>query len=365
MKVNTSIKASLFWLMGSLTLVVCLIFSSVSMLVAYMVEDEVLNRLLRQEARYLQQSGQLQPRLDYMQLYLDSHGLPEFIQQTLAEQPDETEFFTPDQSHYHLRHVYIQGKHGYLLADVSPLLMVTNMSQLLLSGLGALLALACFFSILLAFALSRRTSSPILQLAQQVQRLDEGESKVQLQACEWQNELGYLARTLQKNIRQLQTSLQRESHFTRDVSHELRTPLTIISNALTLAQGSGEHNPQLAEVKSQVLKMQQIVESLLALARAESVEQQQLDLNIEMEQSLLQLYSRLSECGFEIRLDLPASCKVQANRHLLHLLIVNIVENAMLYASESKLLVTGSTDSVCFSNQQDFPPCAQCHRTRC
>jgi len=355
MKNNSSIKASLFWVMGGLTLGICLFFSAVSMLVIYMVEDEVLDRLLTQEAKYLQQTGLLQPRVDYMQLYFSSQQLPEFVQQALIEIPEQTEFFTPDQSHYHLKHVYVQDKHAYLLAEVGQLLAVTNMSRSIFFSLGSLLLLASLLAMLLAYVLSRRTSLPILQLAEQVQKMDEGRHEVRLQACEWQNELGYLARTLQKNIQQLQASLTRESHFTRDVSHELRTPLTIINNALALAEKQGDNPRYLLEVKQQTHMMGQIVESLLALARAESISNQPLDLNIQLEQSLLQLYSRMTESQFEVKLDLPATCKVQANSHLLHLLVMNVVENAMRYASRPELLIEAGDGFIRFSNCQDLP----------
>ena len=69
-------------------------------------------------------------------------------------------------------------------------------------------------------------------------------------------------------------SLIRQQRFVNDVSHELRTPLTIIRGYVDLLESYGASDPELfkeavTSIKNSAQNMQNLVEGLLFLARAD------------------------------------------------------------------------------------------------
>ena len=84
-------------------------------------------------------------------------------------------------------------------------------------------------------------------------------------------ELRPVVSTLNELLERVNTSLQREQRFASQAAHELRTPLTAIKTHLQIAtrQSSGNARDALAQAEVGLVRMQNVVEQLLMLARIE------------------------------------------------------------------------------------------------
>lgn len=148
----------------------------------------------------------------------------------------------------------------------------------------SLALLVIYLSAWIAYRLSRRTLSPLVSLAQMMQRFEvKTNNFASLHLDEYtvvgvNDEVRILAKSLKIFTTRLQEQLLREREFTRDVSHELRTPLAVISGSLELLQKQTYPPLQqraLERMQVTTRDMQSLIETLLLLAREENQQAQQ------------------------------------------------------------------------------------------
>ena len=80
--------------------------------------------------------------------------------------------------------------------------------------------------------------------------------------------------TVKRALDKLEEGFKRESRFTSDASHELRTPVTVILGFADMLSRWGKSDPQILEeavesIRAEAENMQQLIEKLLFLARAD------------------------------------------------------------------------------------------------
>ncbi|MGL6160465.1 sensor histidine kinase [Microbulbifer sp.] len=356
MKIEHSIHRRVVTAFGAFTLLLCLVYTGICVLVAYVIEDQVLDNLLADEARYIEQrfraNGEIPPpRLPYVELYSESNPPPAGVPAALPEGTTRAEWFSDGERHFHLRRLSLDSDTSPILAaEVGRLLTVSRHSGELLWLLFAALLATSALALWLAYRLSSRTVRPVIALAEEVKDRQHGDAPLSLPSSADRDEIGFLARTLERSLNQLKLALRRESEFTRDVSHELRTAITIIKNTLALSHLRNLSPQETKELRTTVEAMENTISALLALARAESIEQRPFDLRPLLENRILALHSRVPERQFQVRLEIPDSYPVAGNSHLATLLIDNLLNNAVRHASRPQLRVREDGYALVFEN---------------
>ena len=96
-------------------------------------------------------------------------------------------------------------------------------------------AVALILTVLLSFYLAQTLASPIMQLAGSAAAMRQGEGRtgsVPLSLLSREDEIGILARDLQRAARDLWARIDTNERFAADVAHELRNPLTSVRSAI-------------------------------------------------------------------------------------------------------------------------------------
>ncbi|WEF34542.1 sensor histidine kinase [Pseudoduganella chitinolytica] len=325
------IRRRLFAALAGFTTLLCLGYTGLLLVVSYVTEDMLVDRLLAREAAALSaayaRDGQLAaPGLDLVRVYRSAAALPPPVRARVAAGHARGEIFAPDGAHYHLRTVHPAPGAApvWLVADVGPILVVSRLFQevgglLLLVALG-LVALALG----LAWWLARRLVAPLLQLAHDVRTLP-AQGRFAFAARRRGDEIGYLADKLGTALADLHAALARERAFTRDVSHELRTPLTVMKNALVAAPDA----QALAQLRAGVDDLAATVDVLFALARAERLPLAPFDLRGCIEDSLLRQPGCADWDEGRLELRLPGRVPVTGHRQLAMVLLDNCIGNAL------------------------------------
>jgi signal transduction histidine kinase len=349
-----SIRHGLFAALAGFTVLICVCYTGLALVISYVTEDMLVDRLLEREAAAMAAHFRLHgdippPGLDLIRVYRSAEALPPPVREQLAAGRERAEIFTGTGQHYHLRTLHLPAAPApqavYLLADVGPLLVVSHLFQevgwlLVLLALG-LIALA----LLLAYLLSRRLVSPLQVLAQEVRSLPQ-QGPAAFSARHRRDEIGYLAQKLGATVSELHASLRREHAFTRDVSHELRTPLTVLNNTLAQAHSRPLDGQEVAQLQAGLDEMGATIDVLFALARAEHIAHETVDLRACIEDSLLRLLEQGAWGDDSLALDLPDRLPVLGNRHLSMLLINNCLGNALFHGGPGSRLRLSFADGV-------------------
>ncbi|BCD99189.1 sensor histidine kinase [Marinagarivorans cellulosilyticus] len=325
MKFKQGIQQRISWFFGGFVLVLALSYSAASIVVAYIIEDEVLNRLVSLEIermqRHYQKTGSIAPpSAAYFTVYDSINSAPSEIAR-VAKANAAGEVFSASGRHYHIRNLRIGPSlpsyaNAILVADVTELLAVRNLPINIVVFLAGLIVLAITIALVGALVIAQRISSPIVALAEKVDGyeytglLKNGKStgakaKEDL-VVPLDNEVDYLTLTIESTFKKLQAVIERESQFNRDVSHELRTPLTEIINTLALTEQQRLNAKAVSQLACSAYKMKNIVDVLLALARAESTKTDTFPLLPLIEECVLNQYAKIKENNFKIECDLSA-----------------------------------------------------------
>ncbi|MDX8121435.1 HAMP domain-containing sensor histidine kinase [Janthinobacterium sp. GMG2] len=336
---SKSIRHRLFAALAGFTVLLCLCYTGLALVIAYVTEDMLVQRLLEREAavvsQHLRQHGELTPSgNDLTKTYVHYHDLPQVVREQVSPSAPRGEVFTTTGQHYHVLALDLvaagQPQRSYLLADVAPVLVVQRLAQevggVVLGVALALIALA----LLLAYWLARRLVLPLQRLAQEARQLAPG-SAVHFSERDRPDEIGFLARRLETTFAELQAVLQREQAFARDVSHELRTPLTLMHNTLALAEARPLGGQEQAQLRQSTDEMRATIDVLFALARAEQLPGDVVEMRGCMEQCLLRLLDEHPWDASLLTLDVPERLDVAGNGQLVMLLINNCLANALFH----------------------------------
>jgi heavy metal sensor kinase len=122
--------------------------------------------------------------------------------------------------------------------------------------------------------LSRRALTPIDRIIEDARSIGHYNLSRRLMAPRTGDELERLSETLNEMIARLEAAFQRITRFTADASHELRTPVAFIRTtaevALLQPRTAAAYRTAIGDIYDETLRMTELIENLLALARADS-----------------------------------------------------------------------------------------------
>ena len=212
----------------------------------------------------------------------------------------------------------------------------------------------------LAYWLSKRAVSPIVRLADVIERFDfNARDASELDLAELpgprDSETVVLAQALEHFVQRSKESIERERNFTRYASHELRTPIAVIQGSvasLELLKLDAAPGRAVARIKRSSTQMGQLIDSLLLLARdkvafdesetsAEPVEVGEL-----IEQLIDEIQSVDAKNHVQINHTSSASLHVTAPAAAVTIVLGNLIRNAWKYTENGSVDVSVSERSV-------------------
>lgn len=347
-KQSHSLRQRIVWLFCLFTLLVSALFSLLSFVFVYIVEDIFFERTLRQEMQYVQNyhaefGTWPAPRQAYIQIIEDHSALPPAIAKALREEPQRKEFFGDDARHYHL----LKSPSAptiTLLAEVGEYLVVRPMRQQITIALGLISTLVFAFAVILGYWIANRAMLPLSKLAKLVSTSRPDALPKDFASHYPANEIGVLAHSLQATLTRIDAFIQREQNFTRDASHELRSPLAVATGAVELLNQQaleGMPRQQLARAEYATIQMQQILDTLLALARevTPDTHHSQVQLLPIIENCILQHAYLLQGREVDVSVDVAPNTVVNAHQGVMNILLANLISNAFRYVQRGQIWI--------------------------
>jgi len=203
------------------------------------------------------------------------------------------------------------------------------------------------------FVISNRALEPVSRMTSEARKIGIQDLERRLPVPDTGDELQVLAETWNELLGRLETAVARLTQFTGDISHDLNTTITIMlttaSLALSRERSAGEYRAVLKTIAVECEATSQLLEDLLAVARADLVHQ-----NIENE--LVHISQVASEIcrQFEARARLKSQTLTSSiaaeiwmlgDLSLVRRMMTILLDNAIKYTPESgSILIVLTTD---------------------
>lgn len=360
MIIKESVQTKIRWLIISFTIAISLFFIGLLIVYAWVVEDNIFNRMVSEEARFIEQqfheSGEVvKPRVPFMFLYHEWKDLPEHIRALRQQSPERIEFPLNNGGTIHIKELQLGNTSRLLSANVSSY----EISKDYLPKLIPWMLLVLVFVVLSAFVLARYLARSVVDPLQRITStvVNNSSQPLKFDAVFSEDEIGYLAKTITNSFNQLHAALQRESDFSRDISHELRTPVAVLKMGVgRISSQEPVDDASLSRVKSAVIEIEQSVDVLLALSRKESVKIESLCLLKETEHCIVNHFALSRVKNAELDIDILATYRVNCNKNLLHMLLNNLINNVVNHASIIALQVSLTGNQLEVKNPVEIPP---------
>ena len=254
-----------------------------------LAEDMVFEKRIRIEIEHYLSKFRTNPNTPlpystYIKGYLGTDRIPPGLRQMvqgLSEGMYETDgpgaIEGPGDYHVAIRQVPGSQMMLYLFYDVGRLKINEQYEMIIRVFLAAVSLLVAGVGAGIGVLLSRRIIAPLRELTRQVAQSRPHNLPLDISGRFADDEIGFLAKTLEESLQRIQSFVEREKAFTRDASHELRTPVTVIKGALELIEqlpvytDKSLHGP-LERVKRSVKGMAITIDTFLWLAREDAFE---------------------------------------------------------------------------------------------
>ena len=244
------------------------------------IDDHLIDNRLNEEVkhfiayhqRYSDYPRQTSPHIT---AYIGTELMPLYVLKIIdgiAEGFHEVYF---DEREYHIAIQRLPAQQNllYLLCDVSSLEFTEKRKLGISLDLAAGVILMVALGSWIGWLTSRKVMEPVVHLAQQVHGFGPEKLPTDLSKNFINDEVGVLAKVLEKAMRRVEAFVEREQQFNRYASHELRTPVTVIKGSLELLKkkfsscNDKSVNRPLERIERSAENMEKIIETLLWLSR--------------------------------------------------------------------------------------------------
>ncbi|KIS04096.1 Two-component system histidine kinase [Paucilactobacillus wasatchensis] len=234
---------------------------------------------------------------------------------------------------------------GYLQVENKLTNYYQSFNRLLVIS-GLVLILVVIASGLLGYVLSYFLLRPIDDIHDTLTAIrDDPTASQRVPKLKRHDELSDLGEMFNEMLDRMQRYIEQQSQFVEDVSHELRTPVAIIQGHMEMLNRWGKDDPKiLAESLSASLKetkrMQDLVQEMLDLSRAEQVEINFRDEKTDVDEVVHQVFNNFQmihpDFTFVLDDDLKEKVIVPIYRDHFEQVLIILCDNAVKYSTKRK-----------------------------
>jgi signal transduction histidine kinase len=214
----------------------------------------------------------------------------------------------------------------------------TLLSSLLVASVVS--ALSCFASVQI---IVQRGLRPVNRLATQASAIGPDTLNQRFDSEELPEELQPISTRLNDLLERLDSAFQRQRRLNSDISHELRTPIaelrTLTEVAVRWPADASTTAAYFHDAREIALKMESLIEMLLALARSQSgticAFQEQIDLSEILRAMLPRYEDKIREKSLTLKCTVPECADVYTNKFILSQIFQNLLANAVEYTPQN------------------------------
>ena len=237
--------------------------------------------------------------------------------------------------------------YGFLVADVQDFLESIGAIAYLSDFLGVrhivLFAAAGLIALTLSSVIIDKVLNPLRLMIEKVKEVSDMNFEKPLVIDENDDELKEYVFAFNNMTGKLNRYIEMQKRFVSDASHELATPITVINGHADMLLRRGKDNPELLEnsletIKSEIMRMSGLVDSLLLLARSDSNRQaynfEQTDITKLIHDAMDEI--KLVAPDYIIEETLPEHLSARCDEYAIRRVMRIILTNAVRYAENGR-----------------------------
>jgi signal transduction histidine kinase len=206
----------------------------------------------------------------------------------------------------------------------------------------------------IVFFTTRRMLSLIREITEAASRIGHSDLSTRVPTTERNDEVGHLARTLNRMLDRIESSMHQLHTITDSLAHDLRSPLTAIRGKLEMSLSPAE-SEQAESVISAIEELDRLTEFLnqsldVAEAKADALRLNPTEIDLDdLFRVMIDLYEpSMSDKGLQIKLRSGGPLKIAADEALIHRMVANLFDN------ELKHLPPACTVTIQLKAENDF-----------
>lgn len=142
------------------------------------------------------------------------------------------------------------------------------------------------------------------------------------------------------DVTQMRKFDEMRAEFVSNVTHELKTPLTSIQGFVETLKNGALHEHEVAEkfldiIDIEATRLRNLINDILELSEIEhmkkDIERQSFELLPLVNEVESMLHNAAAEKGVTIKVNIPPDLLIEANRHRIKQLLINLMDNAIKY----------------------------------
>jgi len=188
--------------------------------------------------------------------------------------------------------------------------------------------------------MSRNAHKPVAALAAQARLINDRNLDTRLPVPNAVDEISELSETLNQMLERIDKAFASVRAFTGNASHELRTPISLMRTEIEVAlfrpRNAEEYRETLMRLNEEAVRMTNLVENLLSLARAdggaEALSTAPVDLRILFQSAVRTWTAPMRRAMLDFHMDIPAEeIVLLADANSIQRLLSILLENAAKY----------------------------------
>lgn len=193
------------------------------------------------------------------------------------------------------------------------------------------------FALLAGYIVSSRILKPIRDVTAAAQTIEAKKMDERLEIGSTRDEVTELADTFNHMLDRLQESFRQQQRFVSDASHELRTPVTVIMGYADMLKRWGREDEELLDegistIHAEAQNMQELIEELLFLARADQNDQLLIKAPVELSELIEDAAAKLSTAEREVDILINDEGEIFADKDAIGKMLRIFIDNAIKYS---------------------------------
>ena len=188
-----------------------------------------------------------------------------------------------------------------------------------------------------------KSIKPVKDITETANLINQSNLKERIKLPEHKDELYLLAETINQLLDRIEKAIEREKQFTSDAAHELKTPLQVMKGnvevLLRKPRKIEEYQKKMENCIKEIDRMSHLVDQLLLLARFESqqkaIDMKTVSLDEIIEQVIQKKLTQIKNKNIRFKFEIAQLGTVKTDAYLLHIILENIISNAIKYAPEN------------------------------